>query len=102
MGGSLKYTLTDGARLGFWINGSGFILYTSVGPHEGLWEVYVDGVQWPFAIDGWDYDYIDLYDWRLRPMGYGVINLGPGLHYIELRARIYYEEVAFDGVRVFP
>ena len=48
--------------------------------------------------------YIYMDDPRWRPFGYGVVDLGPGLHYVELRARLgtgeYY--VDFDGIRVFP
>jgi thermitase len=104
-GGALKRTMTDGARLSFFMNGSGFILYTSMGPVQGRWEVWVDGVQMTF--DSSEYGtgpYIYMWDTRWRPFGYGVVDLGPGLHYVELRARLgageYY--VDFDGIRVFP
>ena len=106
-GGFAKTAGTTGQRLTFTINGTGFILYTSVAPEAGAWSVYVDGVL--LSIDAWGgpYTYVDLYnDVRFRPMGIGITNLSPGVHVIELRSRggssflDYY--VDFDGFRVLP
>lgn len=104
-GGAMTYAITDNARLGFFINGTGFILYTSVGPYQGRWEVWVDGVQQTFESDEYGSGpYIYLYDYRWRPIGFGVPDLGPGIHYVELRARLGSGEnwVDFDGIRVLP
>lgn len=103
-GGAAKWTNSNGGRLYFYINGTGFILYTSVGPLNGDWEVYVDGVLWNVLVSGASYPYIDLNNFRFRPMGYGITNLSPGQHHIELRAINIGPGgfVDFDGVRVFP
>ncbi|MCB9456467.1 MAG: hypothetical protein H6671_10820 [Anaerolineaceae bacterium] len=94
-GGRQIWSNTVGSSLDFWINGTGFILYTSVGPEMGDWEVYVDGVL---------FTTIDLYSWRWRPMAYGITNLGPGFHNIDLVAINTSPgyNVYFDGVRAFP
>jgi thermitase len=102
-GGAARYTATNGARVQFYINGTGMILYTSVGPSQGRWEVYVDGVLQNFNRSGILYPYIDLNNFRFRPMGYGIVNLPPGQHFIELRAVLGAGQFAdFDGIRVFP
>ncbi len=103
-GNAARYTSTNGARLRFYVNGTGFILYTSVGPTAGDWEVYVDGVLFPVTYQGVSYNYINLYNGRFRPMGYGITGLTPGLHMIELRAVSIPGGgyVDFDAVRVFP
>jgi subtilisin family serine protease len=101
-GNSARYAVDEDARLSFYINGTGFILYTSVGPTTGDWEVYVDGVLWPIEFAGSSFNFIDLFNSRFRPMGFGITNLPPGIHHIELRAVNMGDFVDFDGVRVFP
>jgi hypothetical protein len=102
-GNAVRRTATSGARLTFWINGTGMILYTSIGPVQGQWEVYVDGVLQNFNLAGVSYPYINLDGTRFSPIGYGIINLLPGQHVIELRAILAGAEFAdFDGIRVFP
>ncbi|MCB9454326.1 MAG: hypothetical protein H6672_23065, partial [Anaerolineaceae bacterium] len=94
-GGRQIWTNVSGASLNFWINGTGFLLYTSVGPSVGDWNVYVDGAL---------YTTVDLYNARWRPMAYGIDGLTPGFHYIELVAINASPgvNVYFDGVRAFP
>lgn len=102
-GGYLRYTSTDITTITFYINGTGFILYTAVGPLRGCWEMTVDGVAQPF---------IDLNDVRDSPLGYGITGLNPGIHRIVLVADTNLSSgcgpvggpfiVDFDAVRVFP
>jgi hypothetical protein len=109
-GGSLRATSTDNTTVSFYINGSGLILYTGVGPDRGCWEILVDGaVYQPAAgVNG-----IDLLDaLRYRPLGYGIVGLTPGIHKIVLKADSNCSSLGyntpssfildFDGVRVFP
>jgi len=124
-GGAARSTTVDGARLKFYMNGTGFILYTSVDPINSGWEVYVDGVLRPVTLQGNPYPFIDLgypeLAYRFRPFAYAITGLSPGIHAIELRkwnCFVYTlpggsppyaprpclttDYVDFDGVRVFP
>jgi subtilisin family serine protease len=96
--GSARRTLVDGATIQFWINGSGFVLYTSVQAYMGEYDIYVDGVfnrtldLWNGQNDPW------------QPLALGITGLSPGLHKIELRADTNgnFAPVDFDGARVIP
>jgi hypothetical protein len=119
-GSTLRYTETDGASVRFFINGTGLIIYTSIGPIAGDIEVFVDGVQQNVMLWNYVYSSMILYDSRTRPYAYAITDLPPGIHEIELRARIdnFKEKpypnfaaipgyqgqwyVDFDAVRVFP
>ncbi|MEO8612424.1 MAG: S8 family serine peptidase [Chloroflexota bacterium] len=107
-GGSMRYTSYDNARLSFYINGTGLILYTAMGPSQGEWEVWIDGLQVDMQQYGFATSTINMYSsslTRWRPLAYGITNLPAGVHRIELRARIDHVvewDVDFDGVRVFP
>jgi subtilisin family serine protease len=123
-GGSAKRASADGARLTFYTNGTGFILYTSLNPAASGWEMYVDGSLTPydFTFQNTIYPFIDLsygqLAYRFRPIAYAITGLTPGIHKIELRKWdcIVYtlpggygprtcsatDYVDFDGVRVFP
>jgi hypothetical protein len=114
-GGALKATSQDetatDVTITFYINGTGFILYTAVGPSHGCWIISVDDVVQPT---------VDLSDnltlSRNSPLGYGVTNLVPGIHRIQLTADANCStspsappggwptnlEVDFDAIRVFP
>jgi hypothetical protein len=106
-GGFAKRAGTTGERLSFTMQGTGFVLYTSVAPEAGAWSVYVDGVLQNFQLFGVPYDHLDLYnDWRFRPFAVAVTDLPSGIHYIELRTRTSPLGtdmfVDFDGFRVLP
>jgi subtilisin family serine protease len=110
-------------RLNFTLNGTGFILYTSLpaAANASAWEVYVDGTLHEFTLDGDSVFYLDLWAYwnHFRPLGIGVIDLPLGIHYIELRGIQLYglvlvdinpdvfvnvtsPSVDFDGIRVLP
>lgn len=115
-GGCARWTMVNGARVGFYMQGTGFILYTSVGPSAGDWEIWIDGVRYQPVYQGTLYDYYELANFRFRPFGLGITNLTPGIHYVELRKVAYSPPyngapesstapnvfVDLDGVRVFP
>ena len=114
-GGCARWTTTNGARVGFYMQGTGFILYTSVGPSAGDWEIWIDGVRYQPVYQGTTYDYFELANFRFRPVGLGITDLTPGIHYVELRKVAYSPPynggpegstpnsfVDLDGVRVFP
>jgi hypothetical protein len=100
-GGSAKRASTDGANLTFYMNGTGFMLYTSVAPPPNVfstlppisgWEIIVDGDELaPYEVTFQDvnYPYIDLgyaeLAYRFRPIAYAITGLTPGIHTIELR-----------------
>lgn len=95
----------------FYMSGSGFIIYSSVGPSTGDLRVFVcepaDPVCSPVNIilggvlQG---QTIDLYNNRARPFAYAVTGLGPGIHEIQIYASLTApgQYVDFDGVRIFP
>lgn len=107
-GGYINNTTVDNQSITFYIQGSGFVLYTSIGQSRGCYQLYVDGVeQVPI-------DLVDEAAIGYRPIGYGVTGLGAGIHRIELRSdtncsSIYPPDglpstypVDFDGVRALP
>jgi hypothetical protein len=107
-------TETTLAEKTFYVNGSGFILYTSTAPNAGGWIIEIDGV--PLSIrnggalptvnvGGTAYPVIDLQGTRFSPVAIGVTGLTPGLHKIRIRAVVTElggTMVDFDGVRVIP
>jgi hypothetical protein len=108
-GGSLKRTATDGTSITFYINGTGFILYTSVGSSTGCWETSVDDV----VTDPIDTASPAVQIRRYRPLGYAISGLTPGIHRIQLTADTNCSSIPggpfpstfpvdFDAVRVFP
>lgn len=108
-GGSLKRTSIDGTTITFYINGTGFILYTSVGSSTGCWETSVDDV----VTDPIDTTSPAVQIRRYRPLGYAISGLTPGIHRIQLTADINCSSIPggpfpstypvdFDAVRVFP
>jgi thermitase len=112
-GGSLKRTSTDGTTITFYINGTGFILYTSVGASTGCWNMSVDDVA-PTLSTSIDLTSPPVAIRRYRPLGYGISGLTPGIHRIQLIADTDCQGVPnppgagghypvdFDAVRVFP
>jgi hypothetical protein len=120
-GGTDKITTIEGATVEFWINGTGFLFYgdteSPASCCRGFFNVEVDGVQVP-EYTFWDPDageYVTIYDFseydiRLaRPLAFGIVNLGPGIHHVKLTAHMDFSDpafpgdsVSFDGVRVFP
>jgi hypothetical protein len=114
-GGSLKTTDTDGNTITFYINGTGFILYTAVGDAVGIpvmagmrgcWNLSVDGVAQPSIDMGGDNMGTNK---RYRPLGYGISGLAAGIHQVMLTADTDCGlplsgpfPVDFDAVRVFP
>ncbi len=110
-GGYLKQTDTDNSTVTFYINGSGFLLYTAVGSGQGCWEVNVDGANVDIDLNpSGTYDVID-YDLRTRPIGYGITDLVPGIHRVQLVADADCSSFGYsgsrylvnlDGIRVFP
>ena len=108
-GGQARTSTVNQASLSFYIEGSGLILYTATGPLAGGVEVWVNGVRRNFDVDGAPYTYLDLWGSgieRWRPVGFGIANLSPGLHRIELRALTFWAggpySFDFDGLRVLP
>lgn len=107
-GGYMKRTDIAGSTVSFYINGSGFILYTAVGTGQGCWQISVDDVL--IDVDGDPDGIVDLRDDRSRPLGYGVTNLTPGIHYVQLQANTSCDPpllagsyfANFDAIRVFP
>jgi subtilisin family serine protease len=108
-GGSLRGTSVDNTTVTFYINGSGFILYTMVGPDRGCWEVFIDGVLYQPEPGANSINLLD--NLRYRPLGYGIVGLTPGIHKVVLRADTNVSSIGgntpgfivnFDGVRVFP
>jgi thermitase len=100
----------DLETVSFTMNGTGFIIYTSISPNGGGYEVYVDGVleiptyQGVINPDGvlflWDYRNL-----RFRPVGLGLVDFDQEIHHIQLRAvnpDTYGDFVDFDGIRVIP
>lgn len=103
-GDARRVTEVDGTSVAFYIQGSGFILYTIIGPTQGAWEIYVDGLIYEHVFyGGVPATQLDLFDPKWRPLGYGIYGLTPGIHYIELVAVQYGDTfVNFDGIRVIP
>ena len=104
-GGALMDTTIDNSTITFYINGTGFILYTAIGPSRGCWMTNVDGVDGEpidLAVDNYHY----------RPLGYGISGLTPGIHRIQLTSDTDCSSffsgldpdfpVDFDAIRVFP
>jgi thermitase len=114
-GGRVNYSYTHQGSVEFYINGTGFILYTATGRELGAYRVLVDGE--PVEITDIYYDsnpdpnittvtpyypdaafpntlyligdvFCDLTQspncFRYRPMAYGVNDLGPGIHKVQL------------------
>jgi hypothetical protein len=107
----------------FYMEGSGFVLYTAIGGNHGTWEVFVDGVKQTFShVDpitgnGVTRDYINLSfvpyggtGFRTTPFAFVIDDLGPGIHKVTLVARMADEtnaddtarEVHFGGVQIIP
>jgi hypothetical protein len=107
-GSTAKHATTTGANLSFVMNGTGFLLYTSIGPSQDAWEVTVDGIVYPVTVMDVTVNYIDLYiaTPRFRPFVYAITGLTPGIHTIKLTkvagAGPGTGSVDFDAVRVFP
>lgn len=112
-GGSIKTTSTDNTSVSFYMSGTGFILYTGVGP-IGCMEIKIDNVVWD-ASPHPAYTGLDLNDpatTRYTPLGYGFTGLTPGVHRIDLIADKDCSSIGdplaaslnfyFDGIRVFP
>lgn len=104
-GGYLRQTRNDETALNFYINGTGLILYTTVGA-RGCWVVNVDGAQYGDPI------YM-LTSSVYRPIGYGVTGLPPGIHHVEMVADSDCSSVIpgglgsnfpleFDAIRALP
>ncbi len=94
-GGSARRPVNGSSSMSFFIEGSGFVLYTSRGPLAGGWSVYVDGVLVE-AIN-------TLSSPRYSPIAVGITGLPPGNHYIELYPDLSPGEILdFDGIRVLP
>jgi hypothetical protein len=103
-GSTMRRTVVDGASVTFTINGTGLVIYTSVGPDQGAWQVYVDGVLQIITLNDSTYIGIDLWNSRFTPYAYALYNLPAGIHEIELVALTSSGtyDVDFDAVRVFP
>jgi subtilisin family serine protease len=113
---SISPTLGLGPRLSFTMNGTGFILYTSLPGDDGFatgndataWEIRVDDVVLNISLGGVTDPYLSLYgDWdHFRPIGIGVVNVPLGIHKIELRGinpdGVINPRIDFDGIRVLP
>ncbi len=116
LGGSMRRTNLDNSSATFFINGTGFILYSSVGNGNGCMQVLVDGVVKPFQVGASTENGIFL--WvdtpRYSPWAFGVSDLPRGIHKVELRADTNCSSMSFgpfafngfyvdiDAVRVFP
>lgn len=116
-GGSLRRSQQDGATAQFFMNGTGFVIYTSVGPAQSCMEVFVDNVRYQFTLGANVYDGIDLFvsgptTTRYRPFAFSVNDLAPGMHKVQLvvdsdcsslgygLSPIFYVDI--DAIRVFP
>lgn len=115
-GGAMRRSNQDGATATFFINGTGFILYSSVGPAQGCVQVLVNGAVQPILVNGVSRNALDLYlstsPARYRPMAYGFTDLPRGIHKVQLVvdsdcsvlgygfSPIFYTDI--DGIRVFP
>jgi len=109
-GGYLRRTISaSDTNITFYINGTGFILYTGAGPSFGCWVITVD-TETPVAVHMNDLD--AEFELRSGPMGYGVVGLDPGIHRVVLTADTDCSSifgpggdtlwVDFDAIRVFP
>jgi hypothetical protein len=101
-GSTMRRTIVDEASVTFTINGTGLVIYTTVGPDRGDWQVYVDGILQNITLNDNIYDSISLWNSRFLPYAYALYNLPAGIHEIKLVARTFYGQVDFDAVRVFP
>ncbi len=117
-GGSLRRSQQDGASASFFMNGTGFVIYTSVGPAQSCMEVFVDNTRYQFTLGPNIFDGIDLYVGssasigRYRPFAFSVNDLNPGMHKVQLfvdsncsslgygLSPIFYVDI--DAIRVFP
>ena len=109
-GGYLKRSKIDDTKITFYINGTGFIFYTTVAPENGCWAIKLDSNPPTLLMDS-AVSVVNLL--RYQPLGVGVTDLTPGIHRIELivDANCSYgsppplfpdSKVEFDAVRVFP
>jgi subtilisin family serine protease len=104
-GGTLKTTTADNTRVTFYINGTGFLLYTAIGTNCGCMDVYVDGSLFSPSPT---LDLQDSYVIVRHPFAYGFSGLTAGIHKVELVAKphcvalINPFAVSFDAIRVFP
>ncbi|MEO8611539.1 MAG: S8 family serine peptidase [Chloroflexota bacterium] len=104
-GGTAKRATNAGANLTFYVNGTGFMLYTSQGPLQDGWDIYVDGSVTPYSLilDDISVNFIDLFSpYRFHPFAYAVTGLGAGIHTINLVKHSAAGSVDFDAVRAFP
>jgi len=122
-GGSLRRSQQDGASAQFFMNGTGFVVYTGVGPGQGCMEVFVDNVRYQFTLGANVYNGIELYvgssasTGRYRPFAFSVNDLSPGMHKVQLVVdsncssfgydlppynypAVFYVDI--DAIRVFP
>ncbi|HEX2906003.1 MAG TPA: S8 family serine peptidase, partial [Phototrophicaceae bacterium] len=84
-GGYMKQTTQDNSAVTFYINGSGFILYTAMGASQGCWDITVDPVQVTGTNGSQTYQmYLSMSDIYNRPLGYGITGLDSGLHRVRL------------------
>jgi thermitase len=113
-GGYYRETATDGETVTFYINGTGFILYTFMGPSRGCLSITVDGGLYDFDPGAGVDTVLDLNGdgsefVRDQPLGFGVVGLNPGIHHIVLEvansdcgittSNFFFD---LDAVRVFP
>lgn len=114
-GGSLLRSNIDGSSATFFINGTGFVLYSASGPAMGCAQVYVDNSLYTFQVGSTFYNGLDLYvptPNRYRPFAWGIYDLVPGVHKVQIYvdsncsslglafSPIFYFDL--DAVRVFP
>lgn len=125
-----RNTVTDNTRITFYINGSGFILYTAISSEpsailnpqgrHGSWQVFIDNNPVPYELAGVPVNDIELavqrcvqepctggnlINVRYSPFAFGFSNLGvlPGIHKVTLVAKVdANESVDFGGIRVLP
>ncbi len=115
-GSAARRTTTTGASVEFYVNGTGFVLYTSFSggigatPVAGDYQILVNGSPITVTLNGANQgNVIDLNNgWRFMPGGFGITGLPPGINRITLikidgNGNVANTEFAdFDAIRVFP
>jgi subtilisin family serine protease len=115
-GGSARRTTATGATVEFYINGTGFVLFTSFSgglsgtPLAGDYQILVNGSPITVTLNGVNEgNEIDLDNgWRFMPGGFGITGLPAGINRITLikidgNGNVANAEIAdFDAIRVFP
>lgn len=107
-GGASIFAVNSGpaSDINFYTTGSGFVLYTAMGPSMGSWQIYVNGGLQNVFWNGTPTTTINLSDFRYRPMAFVFTGLSTPSYLINrvtLRPVVGVgQQVHFDGIRAIP